>query len=61
MSWAGAGWFSGPRERREKEKRKKKRWAGWAKKERGKRKAFPFLKRFKHIQFKFKLILNNKQ
>ena len=40
----------------EREKKKKKRWAGWAEKERGKRKAFPFLKRFKHIQFKFKLI-----
>ena len=40
----------------EKGEKKKKRWADWAEKERGKRKAFPFLKRFKHIQFKFKLI-----
>ena len=44
------------RGKEEKGEKKKKRWAGWAEKERGKRKAFPFLKRFKHIQFKFKLI-----
>ena len=47
--------FWAVQERKRKEKRKKK-WAGWAEKERGKRKAFPFLKRFKHIQFKFELI-----
>ena len=44
------------RGKEEKGEKKKKRWAGWVEKERGKRKAFPFLKRFKHIQFKFKLI-----
>ena len=46
----------GPWERKEKEGRRGKRWAGWAERERGKRMAFPFLKGFKHIQFKFKLI-----
>ena len=43
----------GPWERKEKEGRRGKRWAGWAERERGKRKAFQFLKGFEHIQFKF--------
>ena len=43
------------RGKEEKGEKKKKRWAVWAEKEREK-KTFPFLKRFKHIKFKFKPI-----
>ena len=49
----------GPWERKEKEGRRGKRWAGWAERERGKRKAFLFLKGFKHIQFKFEFKNSN--
>jgi len=45
-------WAAGMKRKGEK---KKKRWAVWAEKER-KKKTFPFLKRFKHIKFKFKPI-----
>jgi hypothetical protein len=60
--WRGFG----PCGKERKEGKKKKRWAGWAEKEREKKKAFPFLKLIQTIQFKlkfreFKFEPNNKQ
>ena len=42
--------------KKRKEKRKRRDGPAGLKRRGEKRKAFPFLKRFKHIQFKFKLI-----
>ena len=55
LDWAGKKemgrqWNFGPRERKEKGRGRKERWAGWAQREREKRKALHFLKKNKHIQ-----------
>ena len=50
--WSWAGW-------ERKKMGRGKEWACWAETERGKMKAFLFLKGFKHIQFKFEFKNSN--